>query len=182
MNNNNDLLIDGFIDNCFRLYTDIVLERKNSKLPKFLSNLRYNFRVNKLLRIINKYKNSHYPLNKDNLSSYFNLIYNTYQPDRKYKSVIKIVYSNDKKGLQAIVHFDKYIATINIENNENTFDIDIVPDNIHTINFNNLHLSRYSLVSTNDNDKLLSLLNDQLLSDMASIIISYINDDKRIKK
>ena len=180
--NSNDIMINGFIEYCFGLYTDIVLERQNSKLPKILTNLRYTFYTNKLLKTINKYKNSHYPLSKDNLSSYFNLVYNTYQPNRSYKSVTKIAYSGDHKSLQAKCSFDKYIATITIVESENTFDIDIVSADPHDIEFNNLHLSRYSLQSTNDTDHLLDTLDDQLLSDMANMIIDYIDDDKRIKK
>lgn len=125
MNSGTERIIGDFLE----INADMVYQRDKSKLPKFLSKIRYKMNNKKLLKRVEIFRNSNIYLTKNNILELFNHLQNSF--DNKYDCILKAsfsettitIYSFDKYVVDGTVTFDhgNFLGIINIEPPNNRF-------------------------------------------------------------
>ena len=151
-----------------------ILEKKiKSKAPKFISELRHKRDLNKLIKILEKLKNSDYIMKMEQISELFNFIYNNYD-EHCYKSIvaIKIVRNGITfSNIEGAVQVENYVAVIRFNTNDTMFDF--IGTDTETNNRIDITLNR--LYSDNPKySKIISAINKELRSVMCDYILDII--------
>lgn len=107
--NNYDRLIGDFLE----VNGDIVNDEYKSKYPKFIAKFISKRNRRKLLKSVDKLRNSNYVLNCSNIKEYLAYASNNYGSN-SFKDVHKIDYNEDM--ISSTMIFDKYIVLITIDN------------------------------------------------------------------
>ena len=161
--------MDRIIGSFLEINGDIILQENESKLPGFIKRIRSKHYRKKLIKSINKLRNSKYILTKENIEEFFSYTYNGFPPYGKFKSVIMSKVDNDIT--EGVLKFDKYKIVISIYKNEENFEIHIVESNEYGNDSYNLYMDKlYSEAKANR--ELLYMINDKILND----ICDFIND------
>ena len=171
--NNNCRIIGDF----FEINADILQKELNSKYPKFISKFIANRERNKLLRVVQKLRNSNHILNSSNLVEYISYIQNNLSESNSYKSVFFAKVNEELDLAEAIIKFEDVKVLISISLKEQTLDIAIeyVLDN--TIKKYNIRCE-----SLNRNDEIgpfIKIINIVLLNDISDFITEYISAYKK---
>ena len=89
MTSGTERIIGDFLE----INADMIYQRDKSKLPKFLSRLRYKINNKKLIKRVEVFRNSDIYLSKDNIMELFNYLQNTFEND--YDSIVKASFDKD---------------------------------------------------------------------------------------
>lgn len=177
--------IERIIGDFLEINSDMIYQRDKSKLPKFLSKLRYKININKLLKRVEIFRNSNIYLSKENVLELFNYLYNTFDNNIfKFSSsnTIITIYSFNKFIIDGSIISDNgnFLVVINIEPPNSRFmeiRIRYYDDNEQIFNNYNFSIEKF------DNRFVLEKLNFILKNFIADYIKSTLNsyggiDDK----
>ena len=157
----------------------LLLNRKTtSKLPKFISDYRHKKDVNKLLKNINKLRNSNYIFDTSELIELFTFINNNFDT-RSYKSIIdvKIVRIMDYNTIESVINLDEFKSIIRLRTNQNTFEL-VISDN--NKNHNVINIEKSELKSSHGiYTNYLNTLNNELKNIMCDFLTDIISEYKR---
>ncbi len=143
-------------------------KREKSKFPRFISNIIWKIDKKKLIKNIEKLRNSGYILSMQNLSELALYVYNNFD-NKKYKSIIKV--KMDKmityNSMEMILKFDN-ITSIFDFNDSDTFEIkilEIVDETKNTYNYtlHRLNNDKYNELLYKINEELRNVLCDYIL-------------------
>lgn len=170
---NDSRIIGDFLE----INADIIEHGANSKLPKFLINMRKKKYKNRLHKSILKLANSNLVLNKDNLAEYFVYLYNNYSPNGAFRSTFKVsVLGEDFERMEAVIKFEDIMAIIKI-NQEDQEGFEITARTNGLGNENSFGFSiRATKLSSGKPDvrPLIEQINKQLLQDMSEFLMDLI--------
>ena len=105
--------MNRIIGDFMEINSDIVVQQFNSKLPKFISKWLATNKRKKLLKTLDKFRNSDYILVWNNIVELLIFVYNNFEPEHKYKVVENVTLMNNK--LEAFIKFDNYQCLIYFE-------------------------------------------------------------------
>ena len=187
MNLGTERIIGDFLE----INADMIYQRDRSRLPKFLSRLRYQVNNKKLLKRVEVFRNSDIYLSKENIIELLNYLQNTFD-DIHHNNIVKAsfnndttitIYSFDNYIIDASVTFDhdNFLGVINIEPPNNKFmeiRIRYYDDNEKIINNYNYSIQKF------DNRFVLERINFILRNFIADYIKSILDtyggkNDKR---
>ena len=172
--NSSSRIIGDFIEtNAF-----ILEQSTNSKLPKFITKNNKKRKINKLIKICKKLRESSFILNTQELYELFNYIYNT-KDTHSFKSIItiKMVDVGIYTSIETAVNTDNFNSIIRINtDNLDTFELIAKEKEIDSIGVN-LTLNKLY----DDNPKRSKLLYD-INKELREILCDYIIEILEIYK
>lgn len=170
--NNDYRIIGDFLE----INAQMVNQRETSKIPRFLSILRYKFYKRKLLKSLNKLRKSNHILNMNNLSELFSYTFNNFPPygDFGHISASKIN-NSEATELEAIVKSDSYRAVITIDKKYDNFEISIY-NKKSDISTERISISLDKLYTDIESiSEIIDLINKNLLEDICDYIYESIS-------
>lgn len=171
---NNSRIIGDFLE----INSDIIEHGANSKLPKFLVNIRKNKYKKRLKRTILKLAHSKMILDRGNLAEYFVYLYNNFSPNGNFKSTFKVSVAGEEfERMEAVVKFDDIMAIIKInQEDQEGFDITVRTNGLTDNGSSHgcsVRVTKLQSNKANVNDLLYSV-NEQLLQDMSEFLLEFI--------
>ena len=166
---------------------DIVTFRFRSKYPRFIKRILVNQKYKKMLNSLEKFRNSEYVLNVNNLYEFFIYIFNNYPPYGNYHSIDSIVIKPielGKKQIEAKVSFDKIVSWITIEEEGTSFEI-IAKELNKSEEQTGINISLQAMQSKSHGaNQLLQKINKQLKEEIYQYIFDIISNyrDSETKK
>ena len=171
------------IGDCLEINADIVSYRFNSKLPIFIKRFIVNRKYQRIINFLKKFHKSEYVLTIENLSEFFIYVFNNYPPYGNYRSVEAVTSKTvefGKQQLETKISFDNIICWILIEEEKETFDInirEIGKDESRT----GCSISTNKLYSSNPNiQPLLHKVNEELRNNIYHYILDIILSYRKI--
>ena len=164
---NNNRIIGDFLE----VNASILEKREKSKFPKFISRFIWKNDIKKLLKEVEKFRNSGYILSMENISELMIYIFNNFD-DKCYKSIIKIKTINavTYDTMEMVMKFDNITAIFDYDGSLPTFELKVLTkdeqDQKITYEF-----TLHRLVKEKSNT-ILYKINEEL----RNIICDYIND------
>lgn len=164
----NTRIIGDFLE----VNADIVQYQFNSKLPKFIAKYKANKLRNRLIKSINRLRESDMILSVYNVSEYLNYIYNEYE-NGTYKSISMIKKMNNL--IEAVLKIDNINCIISVDSSEGI--INIVLSQAISDDFNkgcNLTLKELSSIDPESN-KQIKIVNNTLKKELFEFVLDLIN-------
>lgn len=172
MDNNTDRIIGDFCE----INGDLVYLRNTSIEPKFISNYKYRKNHKRLIKSVEKLRNSKHILTKNNLIELFAYCYNSYPPYGQYKSIkLSKILDEDANNYESVVQFDNFVAIFNLSKKTTNFEIHLTIDNdddtkdSFTVELKELKTNNQKFINY------IEIINSKLLSDMCDFIIDILS-------
>lgn len=167
---------DRIIGDFLGINAEMINQRETSKLPKFVSNIRYKIYQRKLLKNVDKLRKSNYILNMHNLAEFFSYTFNNFPPYGDFKSVQNSKINNEEgTELEAILKTESYSAVITINKKLDVFEISIYNKKSDTdserisISLNKLHTDNENIY------EIINRINVNLLNDICDYLYETIS-------
>lgn len=170
----NSRIIGDFLE----INGNIISQRQTSRMPRFISNIRYKYYHNKLVKLVKKFVNSNYALTKNNLIEFFAYINNNFYPVGQYDIVKFVKILNDSENIEACIEFeennDEYACVITIDQGNPLFELNIKKTS--NDNTNNIHINISSLNTKKESCiDIVDTLNRNLLNSIEKYIMSILD-------